>query len=130
MTALLTWGEWLTSAGFGGTAAVVAALLALVGARRSAAVQRENARKDQWWDRLKWAVDLILSGDEPSANVGLAALAAITQAQGFDADELDFIERINSLFLEADESGTLDVESQQGQRFEEGKEDADGHDRS
>jgi len=107
---LLTWGDWLTSPGFGGTAAVVAAVLALIGVRRSTAVQRENARKDQWWDRLKWAVDLVLSGDEAAANVGLAALTAITQAQGFDTDELNFLERITELFLEPDESGTLESE--------------------
>lgn len=124
MHPLLSWGQWFTSAGFGGTAAVIAALLALIGVRRAAAVQRENARKDQWWDRLKWAVDLILSGDESSANVGLAALAAIAQAQGFDDDELNFLQQISSLFLGPDESGTLDGEPEQ-----QPEEEADGDDR-
>jgi hypothetical protein len=129
MIGLLTWGDWLTSSGFGGTTAVVAAALAFLAARRSAAVQRENAHKDQWWDRLKWAVELALSGDEAGANVGLAAFTAIAQAEGSDADELEFIKRINGLFLATGKSGTLEeVESYQGS--EEGEEDPDGLDRS
>lgn len=124
VSALLTWGQWLTSPGFGGAAAVVAAVLALIGVRRASAVQRQNARKDQWWDRLKWAVDLVLSGDEARANAGLAALTAITQAHGFDQDELNFVERIAGLFLEPEESGTLEAEAE---RREEG---TDGSDRN
>lgn len=54
MYPMLTWGQWLTSSGFGGTAAVLAAVIAFVGVRRTSRVQRDNARKDQWWDRLEW----------------------------------------------------------------------------
>lgn len=117
---LLTWGDWLTSAGFGGTAAVVAAVIAFFGVRRAAATQRENARKDHWWDRLKWAVDLVLSGDEGKANVGLTALLAITEAKGFDRDEWNFLRRIADLFLATDPSGTLEAD--------EGEEEPDEHD--
>lgn len=124
MPPLLTWGQWLTSSGFGGAAAVAAALVAFIGVLRASAVQRENARKDQWWDRTKWAVDLVLSGDEASANVGLAALAAITEAEGFDRDEINFLRRITDLFLLEDESGTLEAGIGQGE------EDTDGHKRS
>lgn len=114
---LLTWGQWLTSPGFGGSAAVVAAVITFVGVRRAAAVQRENARRDQWWDRLKWAVDLALSDDEATANAGLEAMRAITETEGFDDDELNFIAHITDLFLLDTESGTL----------EQDQEDADGH---
>ena len=127
MYLLLTWGQWLTSSGFGGTAAVLAAALALIGVRRSSAIYRENARKDQWWDRLKWAVDMVLSGDEQRANVGLAALSAIAEAQGFDRDELTFLRRVTDLFLLEDESGTLEREpgTESADRPARGEEEAD-----
>lgn len=108
MYPMLTWGQWLTSSGFGGAAAVLAAVIAFVGVRRTSRVQRDNARKDQWWDRLKWAADLILSGDEDKANVGLSALDAIAKTPGFDADEQRFLRAVTQLFLLDDESGTLD----------------------
>lgn len=125
---LLTWGDWLTSPGFGGTAAVVAAVIAWLGVRRSTRVQsqtasrvlraeRENARKDQWWDRLKWAVELALSSDEATSNAGLEALRAINETEGFDRDELNFLARIADLFLADAESGTLEPD----------EEDHDGH---
>lgn len=120
---LLTWGAWLTSSGFGGTMAVSAALIAFLGVSRTATTQRENARKDQWWDRLKWAIDFVLSGDEDKANVGLTALAAITEAEGFDRDEWNFLRRIADRFLGPAPSGTLE---QAGQIM--GEEATDGDD--
>jgi len=110
---LLSWGEWLTSPGFGGAAAVVAAVIAFLGVRRSTATQRENARKDQWWDRLKWAVELALDPDEAKAHAGLEALQAMTETtQGLDEEELSFLARITDLFLVEDESGTLEQDQE------------------
>lgn len=128
MYPMLTWSQWLTSAGFGGTAAVLAAGIAFIGVRRTSRVQRDNARKDQWWDRLKWAVDLILAGDEAKANVGLSALDAIAKTPGFDADEQRFLRAVTQLFLLEDESGTLepdhDPDQDLGEEATHGNDDA------
>lgn len=95
-------------------------MIAFFGVRRAAATQRENARKDHWWDRLKWAIELVVSGDEDKANVGPTALLAITESKGFDRDEWNFLRRISDLFLAIDASGTLAIG--------EGEEEPDGHD--
>lgn len=50
---LLAWGTWLTSPGFGGTTAVVAAAIAFVGVGRTVGVQREAHRKQQWRERAR-----------------------------------------------------------------------------
>lgn len=81
-------GEWLMSAGFGGTAAVVAAVIAGVIARRNrrseAAQTRadrdaENARalEARWWEQARWAAHLTVAGDERSVALGNAALGAL-----------------------------------------------------
>lgn len=105
--------DWVRTPGFGGAAAVAAAVVAFLGVRRSNATQRENARKAQWWDRLKWAVELALSPDEAQSAAGLTALEAITEATGFDPDEANFIANIANLFLGGDPSGRLEGEEDQ-----------------
>jgi len=109
-TVAITAGEWLKSPGFGGLAAVVAASIAYVGVRRSTAVQRKNARTDQWWDRLKWAVELALSPEPTKYKAGIRALEAVIDATGYDADEATFVANVADVFVEADGSGTLDSE--------------------
>lgn len=106
----LTFGGWLTSAGFGGFAAVVAAAIAYAAARWTARVHRDSSRHDQWWDRLKWAVELALSAEPARSAAGLRALAAIMDATGFDEDELKFIANIAGGFLVDGQSGTLESE--------------------
>lgn len=78
----LDWlGAWAQSPGFGGLAAVVAAVIAYRAARKAADTQRVNAaadraqreraeRKNQWWARAQWALDLTLSQDTETRTVG------------------------------------------------------------
>lgn len=110
MVPQITFGDWLTSAGFGGVAAVVAAAIAYAAARWTARAHRDSSRRDQWWDRLKWAVELALSPEPARSAAGLRALEAIMDATGFDDDEWKFIANIADVFLGEDLSGTLESE--------------------
>ncbi|WP_445337757.1 hypothetical protein [Clavibacter sp. CFBP 8614] len=70
----------LIGAGFAYGAATVAAR-----------VSRRSAERQEWWDRAKWALDLVMSSDEADREVGLAAIevlvaeATTTEAEMIDA---------------------------------------------
>ena len=116
MHPFITWGQWLTSPGFGGAAAVLAAALAFSGVARASAVQRENARREHWWDRLKWAVELLRSAEPIDVEVGIEALTAITEADGFDTDEMNFLSHITRHLLPRPSSGTLETPPDEEER--------------
>lgn len=84
--------EWLTSAGFGGTAAVVAALVAYLGVRKTVRQQRLNARKDQWWERARWALDRTLSEDARVRAVGFSVLEALGDSEYAAEHEFDVVD--------------------------------------
>lgn len=88
----LTRGAWLTSSGFGGTAAVLAACIAFLGDSRSVRGQRETARKQQWWDRARWALDLPLSDDSLRREVGIGVLDALGSSEFAREHEVDLVE--------------------------------------
>lgn len=75
------WDEWLMSPGFGGTAAVVAALVAFFGVSRTVSVQREANRKQQWRERARWALDLTLAEDTTTRAIGLEVLDALSRSE-------------------------------------------------
>lgn len=83
--------EWIRTPGFGGAAAVVAAAIAYAGVRRNARVQREASRKEQWWDRAKWALDLTLSNVPEEREVGYAMLDALADSEWAQEHESDVI---------------------------------------
>ncbi|MEW1981197.1 hypothetical protein AB0333_09755 [Citricoccus sp. NPDC079358] len=80
--ALLAWGyAFSTSAGLGGVAALVAAMIAYRGVTRSADTARQTALEAsnmarntaleaQWWENARWAVDRLLSGSGVSEDAG------------------------------------------------------------
>ncbi len=73
--------------------------------------QRYRAdRRDQWWKRAQWALDLTLSDDEFSQIVGWAAIEQLTESR--DANKADrrwFLGVVDSaLALEADAEGIDD----------------------
>ena len=49
--------EFVTSSGFGGVAAVVAATIAYLAAGRSSSRARRTAVEQQWWQNVRWLVD-------------------------------------------------------------------------
>ena len=94
--------DWAQSAGFGGTAAVVAAVIAFKAATRVASAarttasedraQRERAeRKAQWWQRAQWALDLTLSSDTETRTVGFKVLEALADSEWAEEHEADII---------------------------------------
>lgn len=93
---------WAQSPGFGGAAAVVAAGLALFGVVLAGRTQRSNTkadrelkektdRKDQWWQRAKWALDYTLSNDPEKRVVGFKVLEALGNSEWANEHEADVI---------------------------------------
>ena len=61
-------------------ASITAAILSWR-AGRSAIDQRENqARREEWWRRFQWAIELALSDDEYRASIGTILLLEIAQS--------------------------------------------------
>lgn len=78
------WGAFLTSAGFGGS-------LAVVGASVAAAIAFHNSRSDrsqkrdaddlaQWWGRFTWACEKAVSTKRGESEMGLSVLTALIDA--------------------------------------------------
>lgn len=87
-----TFGQWLMSPGFGGLAAVLAATIAFLGVSRNVKVQREANRKQQWWERARWALDLTLNDDSTTRTVGFEVLDALAGSEWAREHEYDVIE--------------------------------------
>lgn len=79
------WGKFLTSAGFGGS-------LAVVGAGIAAAIAFHNSRSDrqqkqdadalnQWWSRFTWACEKAVSTKRGEAEMGISVLTALLDAK-------------------------------------------------
>lgn len=78
------WGTFLTSAGFGGS-------LAVIGASIAAAIAFYNSRSDrrqkqdadalaQWWGRFTWACEKAVSTKGGESEMGLSVLTALIDA--------------------------------------------------
>lgn len=109
-------GEWLSSPGFGGLAAVVAATIAYRGVRRTVQQQQEAARKQQWWDRARWALDLTQQDDNEVARlVGLEVLEALAESEYADQHEAEVISAAVAPLLDAfgDAEGLGDLSDEQ-----------------
>ena len=92
LAATLDWlREWLLSPGFGGAAAVLAAVIAFFAARRQAEVNRIAGRKEQWWKRAEWALNLTLSDKSENRIVGLDTLDALSRSEWAAEHEGDVI---------------------------------------
>ncbi|MFB2596257.1 hypothetical protein ACEXQE_00550 [Herbiconiux sp. P17] len=72
---------WAQTPGFGGVAAVIAATIAFAASRYQARVQRSAQRKEQWWKRAEWALNLTLSDDRTRSEIGIAVLEALASSE-------------------------------------------------
>lgn len=90
-----TWFFWFPdfaqSPGFAGLLAVVAAVVAYVASTR-------NARKERWWKRAEYALDLTLSKDESEQQTGLEMLDALASR---NPEEQAFIAAAIHWFLQS-----------------------------
>lgn len=77
------------------------ASIAYVGVRKSVRAQREATRKQQWWDRARWALDLTLSDDSTSRSIGLAVLDALGSSEFATEHEFELVEAALAPTLEA-----------------------------
>ncbi|MDO5634796.1 MAG: hypothetical protein Q4G34_08000 [Micrococcus sp.] len=139
----LVWDEafrlrFLTSAGFGGIMAVMAAGIAFgaawlsaTAAGRQARADREERRratlKDQWWERAQWAMDQVVAGDR---QVGFEVLAALADSEWADQHEGDLIAAVAVDATSAQEVVHLDNPSNKQDTGKHGKECEDDSGRS
>jgi hypothetical protein len=82
---------WAQTPGFGGVAAVFAATIAFAASRYQARVQRSAQRKEQWWKRAEWALNLTLSDDPAFRELGLEMLEALSESEWRHEHEDDVI---------------------------------------
>lgn len=92
--------SFLTSAGFGGLMAVVAAAIAFRAARHSAQQKLKTDRKDQWWARAEWALNQIANDN---VQLGYQVLIALGSSEWADEHEADVIQAATEIALGADE---------------------------
>ncbi|BBH15943.1 hypothetical protein Back2_02300 [Nocardioides baekrokdamisoli] len=130
---LLAMWHWMSTAGFAGLFAAVAAGLALTGVMKTAkatqkaadtnaAATRDAARtaaenqwritaRDRWWENSRWAIEL-LAGDAASFNVGYAAVLALVQDSDAQEHEIDMLTAVGASYS-LDQSGTLGLDDEQ-----------------
>ena len=82
---------WAQTSGFGGAAAVVAALIAFGAARAQVLQQRQADRKEQWWKRAEWALNATLSDEPDIRTVGFQMLASLATSEYAAEHEGDVI---------------------------------------
>ena len=102
---------WLQPAVTGG-----GAVLVLLGAGITVRQRYRADRKDQWWTRTQWALDLVVSGDEDSVVLGLQVLAQQAAARTADAEDASFIAEVLTPLVDSyagpDDTGEADVDDE------------------
>jgi hypothetical protein len=93
--------HWVQTPGFAGVAAVVAALIAFVAANRQGQITRAAHRKEQWWARAQWALDLTLSDRAENREIGLRTLLALAGSEWAAENEGDIIAAATAWALES-----------------------------
>lgn len=82
---------WAQTPGFGGAMAVLASVIAFAAARHLARIQRAALRKEQWWKRAEWALNLTLDPDVDRREIGLSTLEALSTSEWRAEHEADVI---------------------------------------
>lgn len=72
----------------------VAALLVLTGAGITVRPRYVADRRDQWWKRTQWALELVLSGEEDAAVPGLQVLPQQAAAKTAHVEDARFITQV------------------------------------
>lgn len=91
------WRAFWSGPPVAGVFALVGAGVAFAAARVAARVARQNARRQEWWNRAEWALSHAMSAESQQRDVGLAALEVLmveaTTAEGA------MIDAVTSLLL-------------------------------
>lgn len=100
---VLSWLDgWIRTPGFGGAAAVFAAVLAFRAARRSAQVVERAGVEARLWDQAKWSADLIFSEEDRDITAGLFVLEMLLD-ESKDTQIYQFVQALATSLAEADE---------------------------
>jgi hypothetical protein len=91
---------WVQTPGFGGIAAVVAAVIAFSAARHQAETQRQAQRKEQWWKRAEWALNLTISEKSQDRTVGFQMLESLSTSEYAAEHEGDVLAAATAWSLE------------------------------
>lgn len=84
--------EWLQVVAAGAPLATLIAALIAAGIAVVTLVQRHRAdKRDQWWKRAQWAMDLAINGELPAKLVGVKALNQLGQSKLLAREEEEFL---------------------------------------
>lgn len=126
----IDWGwvdQFVRSPGFGGTAAVCAALIAFWASSRSRRAEDARAREARWWEQARWATELIRDADpvggDHSVRLGVAALAHLL-GEEVDVEAARFARVVVDELLPQDED--MDIEETDVDNGTESEEVRDG----
>lgn len=93
------WREFWTGPPAAGLFAVLGAFVAFGAAWVTSNTARQAARRDEWWDRAEWALNLAMSDKGSDRDAGLAAIEVVLK-EATDT-ELDMVNAVTSIILEA-----------------------------
>jgi hypothetical protein len=93
------WLQYVTA--FSPLSTLVAAAIAGWIAWRTLAQRREADRRDQWWQRTQWAIDLAMDRDFSRAVVGLIALKHLAGSDLCTADDYEMLDKIGGAKIDA-----------------------------
>lgn len=91
--------EWLRYAA--AFAPLLAALIAGWIAWRTLAQRREADRRDQWWKRAQWAIELAMDRDFSRAVVGLVTLRYLATSDLCTDDDYEMLDKIGGAKIDA-----------------------------
>ena len=82
-------------------APLLAAIIAAWIAWRTLAQRREADRRDQWWKRTQWAIDLAMDRDFSRAIVGLVALKHLAASDLCTDEDYEMLDKIGGAKIDA-----------------------------
>lgn len=94
--------EWLQYvAAFAPLSTLAAAVIAGWIAWRTLAQRREADRRDQWWQRTQWAIDLAMERDFSRSVVGLITLKHLAESDLCTAEDYEMLDKIGGAKIDA-----------------------------
>lgn len=91
--------DWLRYAA--AFAPLLAAVIAAWIAWRTLAQRRQADRRDQWWKRTQWAIDLAMDRDFSRAIVGLVALKHLAASDLCTDEDYEMLDKIGGAKIDA-----------------------------
>lgn len=94
--------EWLQYvAAFAPLSTLAAAVIAGWIAWRTLAQRREADRRDQWWQRTQWAIDLAMDRNFSRSIVGLVTLKHLAESDLCTSEDYEMLDKIGGAKIDA-----------------------------